>query len=344
MRPADRMLATPAMLRNTAFLTRGNVSIGATPSNLDSCARHNSLFAGRHVFSSLPPAHDQRSCAGFGGASSMQDFHLGLSDLSFVGKDLSRPESVVATASGDVFTSDTRGGVTYIRPDGSQTLIGGPHLPAKGLHPNGIALMKDGSFLFANSGTGEAGGVWRLHRNGQVEPFLLEVDGVTLPRTHFVWLDDADRIWVCVSTVHRPNSQYSKDRPDGFIAMVDHRGARIAGTGIVWTNECRIDPSCKYLYFNETFAFAGLPISPRGGRHAVGQRRSSPRLGPGNFPDGLTFDEQGGAWITCIVSNRSHPHRRGRLARHRDRGLRAGSSGASDRRDRKRHADPPHGA
>ena len=48
----------------------------------------------------------------------MQDFHLELSDLSFVGKDLSRPESVVATASGDVFTSDIRGGVTHIRPDG----------------------------------------------------------------------------------------------------------------------------------------------------------------------------------------------------------------------------------
>jgi sugar lactone lactonase YvrE len=233
----------------------------------------------------------------------MRDFHLELSDLSFVGKDLSRPESVVATASGDVFTSDIRGGVTHIRPDGSQTLIGGPHLPAKGLHPNGIALMKDGSFLFANSGTGEAGGVWRLHRNGQVEPFLLEVDGVTLPRTNFVWLDDADRIWVCVSTVHRPNSQYSKDRPDGFIAMVDHRGARIAGTGIVWTNECRIDPSGKYLYFNETFAsrvsrFRLAADGTLSGKEVVAE------LGPGNFPDGLTFDEQGGAWITCIVSNR----------------------------------------
>jgi sugar lactone lactonase YvrE len=164
---------------------------------------------------------------------SVKNFHLALSELSFVGTDLSRPESVIATASGDVYTSDIRDGVTWIRPDGSQSLIGGSHLPERGLHPNGIALMKDGSFLFANSGTGDDGGVWRLHRSGQVEPFLLEVDGVKLPRTNFVHLDDADRLWICVSTVHRPNYEYSKDRADGFIILVYRRGARIVGAGIV---------------------------------------------------------------------------------------------------------------
>lgn len=233
----------------------------------------------------------------------MRDFHLELSDLSFVGQDLSRPECVVATASGDLFASDTRGGVTHIRPDGSQTLIGGPHLPAQGLNPNGFALMKDGSFLFANFGTGGVGGVWRLHRDGQVEPFLLEVDGITLPRTNFVWLDDQDRIWVCVSTVHKPDYEFSKDRADGFIALVDRKGARIVGTGIVWTNECRIDPSGKYVYVNETWAsrvsrFRLAADGSLSGKELVAE------LGTGNFADGLTFDEQGGAWITCVVSNR----------------------------------------
>jgi sugar lactone lactonase YvrE len=233
----------------------------------------------------------------------MKNFHLELRELSFVGRDLSRPESVIATASGDLYTSDIRGGVTRICPDGTQSLIGGPHLPEQGLHPNGIALMKDGSFLFANSGTGGDGGVWQLHRNGQVEPFLLEVDGVRLPRTNFVHLDDADRLWICVSTVHQPNYEYDKDRADGFIILVDRRGARIAGTGIVWTNECRVHPSGKYLYVNETFAsrVSRFTLSEDG---KLSNKELVAELGVGNFADGLTFDEAGGAWITCIVSNR----------------------------------------
>lgn len=233
----------------------------------------------------------------------MNDFRLKLSDLTFVGTDLHRPESVLATASGDLFVSDVRGGITQIRPNGTQLLIGGAHLPARGLFPNGIALTNDGSFLFANSGTGGDGGVWRLRRDGQVEPFLLEVDGVTLPRTNFVWLDEHGRVWVCVSTVHKPNFEYSHDRADGFIALVDQHGARIVGDGIVWTNECRIHPGGDYLYVNETFAsrvsrFRLAPDGKLSGKETVAE------LGEGNFADGLTFDVEGGSWITCIVSNR----------------------------------------
>lgn len=232
----------------------------------------------------------------------MKNFHLTLSDLTFVGKDLSRPECVLATAAGDLYVSDNRAGVMQIRPDGSQSLIGGAHLAEQGLQPNGIALMRDGSFLIANLGR-QSGGVWRLHRNGQVEPFLLEVDGVTLPRTNFVYLDDQDRVWVCVSTVHWPDYEFSRDRADGFIALVDRRGARIAGTGIVWTNECRIDPSGQYMYFNETFAsrVSRFRLAPDG---SLSNKEIVAELGPGNFSDGLTFDQEGGAWITCVVSNR----------------------------------------
>src|SRR5205085_3055935 len=116
----------------------------------------------------------------------MFDFQLKLADLTFTGTALDRPECVLATAKGDLFTSDARGGVVHIRPDGTQQLITGS-IPGGGkLHPNGFAMLRDGSFLLANRGDGREGGVWRLHRNGQVEPFLLEVDGITLPRTNFV--------------------------------------------------------------------------------------------------------------------------------------------------------------
>ena len=55
----------------------------------------------------------------------MHDFQLKLSDLTFTGSALDRPECVLATAAGDLFTSDARGGVVHIRPDGTQQLIVG---------------------------------------------------------------------------------------------------------------------------------------------------------------------------------------------------------------------------
>lgn len=233
----------------------------------------------------------------------MHDFQLKLSELTFTGSALDRPECVLATAAGDLFTSDARGGVMHIRADGAQQLIVGK-IPGGGqLHPNGFAMLRDGSFLIANRGDGREGGVWRLYRNGRVEPFLLEVDGITLPRTNFVLLDDQDRVWISISTVHKPDYEFSPTRADGFIALVDKRGARIAGGGIVWTNECRINPAGTHMYFNETWAqrVSRFRLAPDG---SLSNKEIVAELGPGNYSDGLTFDAEGGAWITCVVSNR----------------------------------------
>jgi hypothetical protein len=55
----------------------------------------------------------------------IKEFHLELSDLTYTGHDLVRPESVLAQPNGTLWTSDGRGGVTRINPDGSQQFIGG---------------------------------------------------------------------------------------------------------------------------------------------------------------------------------------------------------------------------
>ena len=90
----------------------------------------------------------------------MFDFQLKLSDLTFTGTALDRPECVLATAKGDLFTSDARGGVVHIRPDGMQQLIAGS-IPGGGkLHPNGFAMLRDGSFLLANRGDVVMHGQW----------------------------------------------------------------------------------------------------------------------------------------------------------------------------------------
>ena len=213
------------------------------------------------------------------------------------GTDLNRPECVHCTAQGDVFVSDWRGGVTRIRPDGSQTLIRGDR-PIK---TNGFAILPDRSFLLAHLDDQE-GGVWRLSLDGRLEPFLLEVDGRPLPPTNFVF-SDGERTYITVSTRLVPRG--SARRPghaDGFIVCKDKHGTRIVADGLGFTNEAKVDPSGRWLYVNETFGkrTSRFSISQFG----LGKQETVAEYGHGVFPDGLDFDAEGGLWITSVYSNR----------------------------------------
>lgn len=227
----------------------------------------------------------------------------GLNDLHFVGSGLVRPECVLANAAGDLYTADWRGGVAHIRPDGRQTLYAGPGPDGLALKPNGVALLRDGSFLITHLGA-EDGGVFRVQRDGQVEPWLQRVDGLDLPPTNFVVEDGLGRFWVTVSTRLIPRALgYRRSCNDGFIVRVDARGAAIVADGLAYTNEVAIDPTGSWLYVNETF---GRRLS-RFALHAdgsLGSKQVVTEFGPGTFPDGLAFDIEGHAWVVSIVSNR----------------------------------------
>ena len=229
---------------------------------------------------------------------------LPLPSLRFLGEGLVRPECVLATAAGDLFTADWRGGVAHRLPDGRQRLYAG-RLPDGGvLRPNGIALQADGSFLLAHLGA-EQGGVYRLTRDGQVQPWLLSVQGKPLPPTNFVLRDAAQRTWVTVSTQRQPRSLgYRPDVDDGFIVCVQPDGAaRIVADGLGYANEVALHPDGQWLYVNETFTrrlsrFALARDGTLGAKEVVCQ------FGAGTFPDGLAFDDTGAAWVVSIVSNR----------------------------------------
>jgi sugar lactone lactonase YvrE len=226
-----------------------------------------------------------------------------LTDLRFVGAGLVRPECVLANAAGDLFTADWRGGVAHLHASGRQSLYvgAGPHGMA--LKPNGIALLRDGSFLLAHLGNDE-GGVFRLQRDGQVAPWLQQVDGVDLPPTNFVVEDAAGRFWITVSTRLKPRALgYRRSCDDGFIVRVDARGAAIAADGLGYTNEVAVHPSGQWLYVNETFArrLSRFALREDG---SLGVKEVVTEFGPGTFPDGLAFDEEGHAWVVSIVSNR----------------------------------------
>ena len=226
-----------------------------------------------------------------------------LDDVRWTGAGLNRPECVLTNAHGDIYTADWRSGVAHIQPDGSQRFYPAHAMDGEVLKPNGIALLKDGSFLLAHLGA-DRGGIFRLHRDGTTSPWLLQADGLDLPPTNFVVEDHAGRFWVTVSTRLSPRSLgYRKTCNDGFVVMVDAKGARIVADGLGYTNECAVDRTGQWLYVNETFTrrLSRFVIRVDG---SLGPKEVFAEFGPGTFPDGVVQDAEGAFWVTSIVSNR----------------------------------------
>jgi hypothetical protein len=233
----------------------------------------------------------------------MTPFKVTLSDLEFVGQDLARPECVVTTASGDVFVSDRRGGITCLRADGRRELIAGQGVD--GFLPNGFSLLPDRSFAVAN--IGHLGGAWRLMPGGELIPEVLEVEGIALPPANFVHAERAagdPRLWVSVSTRRVPREQaFSREVADGYIVLKDKTGVRIVADGLGFTNETKVAPSGRWLYVNETIA-RRLSRFAIGDEGDLGPRQTVAEFGEGTFPDGFEFDAEGGIWVASVVSNR----------------------------------------
>ena len=228
-----------------------------------------------------------------------------LADLAFLGRDLARPECIVATARGEVFASDRRGGIARVRPDGPELILA--RKGQRGVDdflPNGFASLPDRSFMVAN--LGPSGGVYRLLPDGALVPEVLEVDGMTLPPTNFANAEHttgALRLWVSVSTRKVPREQAMRsDVADGYIVLQDARGARVVADGLGFTNENSLDPMGRWLYVNETMARRLSRFAVNG--DGLGARETVAEFGEGIFPDGFAFDAEGGIWIASVVSNR----------------------------------------
>lgn len=229
---------------------------------------------------------------------------ISLDNISYFGTNLSRPECVLATSGGSVYASDSRGGISHIDAVGNHRLYGGSTLDLDGpLLPNGFALDRDGSFLVCHL-SDTASGLFRLKRNGQLAPMLREVDGCQLGITNFALLDSQQRVWISISTQHRPRSKaYSPKERDGSIVLLDKNGARTVATGIGFTNEIRLDAEEKWLYVNETYSrcLTRFRLADNG---ELQNRECITEFGVGEFPDGLSMDIEGDLWVTSIVSNR----------------------------------------
>ncbi len=237
------------------------------------------------------------------------NFRLDLDRVSFVGDDLQRPECVLATRDGMLYVPDWRGGIVRIDREGGRMAMGcAARREDARFMPNGIALLRDGSFLFANLGAD--GGIWRLHPDGTHVPWLTRIEGQALPAVNFVWLDHRERVWFTVMFRSHPGAGrqgFRTDVGDGYVALADSLdrpdSARIVGEGIVTANECRISADGTHLYVNETFAnrLCRFPLAADG---TLGARETVTQFDEDTLPDGLTLDATGALWVTGVAANK----------------------------------------
>jgi sugar lactone lactonase YvrE len=230
-----------------------------------------------------------------------------LADVTQTGTGLARPECVLATRRGDLFVAHLGCGVLHIAPDGTQRTIGAVReVDGTPFVPNGLALLPDGSFLIANMG--QAGGLWKLDARGRLSEVLRAVDGQPLGATNFVTTDSTGRIWVTVTSRQWPISlaMTGADRPpveDGYLVLLDGRGARIVADGFAFANEVRLSADERAAYVVETFG-RRITRFRVGADGALDAREVFVRFGRGTFADGAAFDSAGGLWVASIVSNR----------------------------------------
>jgi len=117
-------------------------------------------------------------------------WQLDRADVRSVGRDLQRPECILAERDGTLWSADARGGVMRINPDGSQQLIAqkvdtrfgaapasSERYMLQGTLPNGLAFADNGDFLIANFGTDA---LERMTRGGESRVLYTQIDGAPL--------------------------------------------------------------------------------------------------------------------------------------------------------------------
>jgi gluconolactonase len=248
-------------------------------------------------------------------ANPILDYQIDRDSIRFVGRDLQRPECILAEADGTLWAADARGGVVRIRPDGAQQIVTQKRSASfrgaateadrylTGTLPNGLAFAADGSILISNFGTDC---LEVMSRDGETRTLANSIDGQPVGKVNFVLRDSKDRIWITVSTRIRNWMQALRtDLADGYIARYEAGAFRIVADGFHFTNEIRFDAAEEFLYVVETTGgrITRLRVDTHGdltGREAFGPSS----LGKGAWPDGIAFDAFGNLWGTMVYSDK----------------------------------------
>lgn len=248
-------------------------------------------------------------------ANPILDFGIDQASIGYIGRDLQRPECILAEPDGTLWSADARGGVVRIAQDGSQAIITqrqSEYFEAaqseatrylQGTLPNGLAFARNGDFLISNFGTDR---LELMTRDGGSRVLADSIEGEPIGKVNFVLRDSKDRIWITVST-RIPNWMHAlrTDLADGYIARYENGTFRIVADGFHFTNEIRFDANEEFLYVVETTGgcITRLRIDDRG--EAVTREVFGPSsLGKGAWPDGIAFDSFGNLWGTLVYSDK----------------------------------------
>lgn len=243
------------------------------------------------------------------------DFTIDKEAVRYIGRDLQRPECILAERDGTLWSADARGGVVRLTADGQQEIVtqkrsdqfqsagteAGRYL--QGTLPNGLAFARNGDFLISNFGTDC---LELMSRDGDSTVLADTIDGQPIGKVNFVLRDSKDRIWITVSTkIKNWMSALRTDLADGYLARYDNGAFRVVAEGFHFTNEIRFDAKEEFLYVVETTGgrITRLRIDDRG--NAKEREIFGPsRLGKGAWPDGIAFDTSGNLWGTLVYSDK----------------------------------------
>lgn len=248
------------------------------------------------------------------GPNPLVGFAVDRAHIATIGHDLQRPECILAERDGTLWAADARGGVMRIAADGSQRLVvqtADPHFDLStdaadslltGTLPNGLAFAANGDILISNFGTDR---LERMTRDGTTTVLMDGIDGKPLGKVNFVLRDRRNRIWITVSTMVNPWSDaITPSLADGYIVLLDERGARIVADGFSFTNEIRLDAAEEWLYVAETTGKRVSRLRVRWDGSLTDREIYGPAsLGTGVI-DGIAFDAYGNLWATMIFADR----------------------------------------
>jgi len=245
----------------------------------------------------------------------IRGFEIDPQSIKFVGKDLQRPECILAEPDGSLWAADARGGVVHIRPDGSQKIITQKHTTGidvnskdvsrffEGTLPNGLAFARNGDILISNFGTDC---LEVMKRTGETKVLFDTIDGKPIGKVNFVLRDSKDRLWITITTRKKDwIDALVPDLDDGYIARYDERGIHIVADGLHFTNEVRFDAKEEYLYVVETTGGRILRyrVDENGDLHNK-EIFGPTHMGAGAYPDGIAFDSYGNLWGTMVYSDK----------------------------------------
>lgn len=243
----------------------------------------------------------------------LDGFKVDKEEIRYIGKNLQRPECILAEPDGTLWSADARGGVVRIAADGTQDIITQSYQNTfqtttdaaarftEGTLPNGLAFAANGDILISNFGTDC---LEIMTREGETLVLVDSIDGEPIGKVNFVLRDSKDRIWLTVSTkIKNWMNAISPNIVDGYVALVDEKGIRIVADGFHFTNEIRFDEKEEWLYVVETCGkrISRLKVGPDG---SLSQREIYGPSDTGAFIDGIAFDQFGNLWGTHIMTDR----------------------------------------